>query len=484
MLNWIREFIQGIRPGDIVDIAVISTFIYLLLVWFKKARARFILLGMVILGSIYLVARFWGLYLTTMLFQGFFAILLIIVVVIFQDDLRYLFERIAILGIRHKYKIKILDKEQIDILSSAIANLSRKQIGALVVIRGRDPLERYLEAGERLDSSLNQILLESIFDPHVPSHDGAVVIEGSRIIKFGCHLPLSINIQEIGRLGTRHAAALGLSERTDAICIIVSEETGMISIAEAGGIRQLGDITELHSSLENFYCDRFPRRKKKTFLLDFLTAHYLEKIAAVVLACGLWIAFGHRTDIIRRDFVVPIAYRNLARDMIIGEPKPKNVSITLSGSERAFSLLDPKELHLSLDMLEVKDGENELLLTRDLIRHHAGLSVVNIEPDAIQLKIYRLITMNVPVEIKTHGSPPSGIAIREIKIEPREVSVIVTSRVPRDKIFISTEPIDLKSIQETTTLTPKLVIAPDIRFPNDKYPEVKVSIEVEEKQPH
>lgn len=481
MLKYILEFAQGIRLTDIIDIGVITIFIYLLLVWLKKARARFILIGMVILGSIYIVARVFGLYLTTMVFQAFFAVFLITIVVIFQEDLRHLFEYIAMWGISRKHIQKVPIREEIYTLSSAIANLSRKKIGALVVIRGRDPLERHIEAGTDLDGLLSEVLLESIFDPNVPSHDGAVIIDEIRITKFSAHLPLSINIQEIGRLGTRHAAALGLTEHTDALCIVVSEERGMISVAEAGKLKQFNDVTELQRALEGFYHKRFPARRRSS-LIDFLAGHFLEKIIALVLAVSLWLTFGHHIEIIRRDFTIPIEYRNLSSDKIVGEPKQKQVSVTLSGTEGIFNLLKPEELKLSLDMSGVKDGENQFFITRDLIKYPSGFSVVNIEPEEIKLKVYRMISLNIPIEVNTYGRPLSGVKITQIKTVPEKLQVLIPSIIPQDKIKITTEPIDLKLITETTALTPKLVIPSEVRLQDDKYPDIKVIIEVEKKE--
>ncbi|MFA5411147.1 MAG: diadenylate cyclase [Candidatus Omnitrophota bacterium] len=481
MTNYLKEFMQNVRIADLVDIGIIATFIYLILVWFKKARARFMLLGMLILGSVYILARLFGLYLTTMVFQAFFAIFFIIIVVIFQDDFRHMFERIAIWGMTRKYRRKISFVRDTNILSGAIANLARKQSGALVVIRGRDPLDRYLEAGNNLDALLNQVLLESIFDPHVPSHDGAVIIEENRITKFGCHLPLSTNIQEVGQSGTRHAAALGLSERADALCIVVSEEQGTVSVAREGRLIHLNEAADLHNILEDFYRTKFPE-KRKSALRDFLTGHFLEKIFAIILACTIWLVFGHRIETVRRDFVVPVEYRNLTREWIINEPTSRQVTATLSGSERAFNLLEPKELKLSLDMSQIKDGENNFTLNKDLLRYPAGLSIVNLNPSEIKLTAYRMVPLNIPVELKTEGRAAPGVNIREIKVEPKEISAGVPSIITKDKLTITTEPIDLKTITETTVLTPKLIIPSDLRFPGDKPPQVKVTVEVEKKE--
>ncbi|MBU0547253.1 MAG: diadenylate cyclase [Candidatus Omnitrophica bacterium] len=478
IFDYVTEFFQTLRFVDFIDIGIIAIFVYIILVWLEKARVRFILIGMIILGFIYILARLFGLYLTTMVFQAFFAIFLIMIVVIFQDDFRHFFERIAIWGIARRRPRVASQDYDIAMLTSGLANLSRKKIGTLIVVQGQDPLDRYLEAGIHSDALLSQMLIESIFEPNSPSHDGAIIIEGTRLAMFGCHLPLSTNIEEVGHLGTRHAAALGLAERTDALCIAISEERGTISVAEEGKITQLKDIGELPNILERFYREKFPA-KHRAFSTDFLKGHFLEKVIAIILASGLWLAFGHRSETIRRDFVIPIEYRNLTRDRIISETKPKEVTITLSGSERAFNLLDAKELKLSMDMLKVKEGEDKYYLNKDMVRKPAGLSLVNIEPKEIPIRVYKMISVTIPIQIKTNGRAPSGVTIKEIKIEPQNVSVKIPDVIDQKRLSITTEPIELKSITETITLVPKLIIPSEIRFPGDKPPEVKITVEVE-----
>jgi len=481
MLNRILTFFQQAKVADIADIGIIALFIYLILVWIKKARVRFIFIGMIMVGALYVLARLFGLYLTTVALQAFFAVALIMIAIIFQDDLRHFFEKIAIFGVTRRHRGIRPIPQNIEILSSALASLSRKRIGALIVIRGTDPLDRHLEAGIVLDAVISQILLESIFDRHVPSHDGAVIIDAARMTKLGCHLPLSTNIKEIGRLGTRHAAALGITERTDALSLVVSEEEGSISVAEDGKIRHLNDIAQINSTLQHFYGRKFPV-KKNIGLRRFLTEHYPEKIIAIIIACSLWMSFGHRTENVRRDFVVPIEYRNLSANRIVNEPKPKEATLTLSGNEQEFNLLKPKELKLSLDMSGIKDGENKISFSNDLVRNAFGLSVVNIDPGQVTLNSYQLVPFTVPIELKTKGKAQSGITVLSMKVEPESVLIMAPNTMSSDKIRIGIEPIDMTLITQTTTIAPKLIVPSDIRFPQDKSPDLKVVIEVKKEQ--
>ena len=128
--------------------------------------------------------------------------------------------------------------------------MAKKRIGALIVLQGNDPLERHINGGTSLDGLVSEPLLESLFDPHSIGHDGAVIINGNRIAKFGCHLPLSINTSKYGNIGLRHTAALGLAERSDAICVVVSEEKGTISTGLSGNIsRRFNNAAALHERI-------------------------------------------------------------------------------------------------------------------------------------------------------------------------------------------------------------------------------------------
>ena len=195
-------------------------------------RANLALLGLGIIGLFYLVALQLELQLTAWIFQSFFAVLVVLLVVVFQDDLRRLFERIAVLGLRRR-------RPHTEVGGAAaiyrtLQQLAESHTGALLIIPGREPIERHLQGGVVLDANISEELLLSIFDPHSPGHDGAVLVQGDRLARFGVHLPLSEDNAQLGAGGTRHAAALGLAERCDALWVAVSEERGRISVAAKG----------------------------------------------------------------------------------------------------------------------------------------------------------------------------------------------------------------------------------------------------------
>ena len=151
--------------------------------------------------------------------------------------LRRLFEQIAVLGLRRRPARTRTDG--IATLAGALLRLARAHIGALVVVPGREPVERHLLGGIALDAAISEELLLSIFDPRSPGHDGAVLVQGDRLGRFAVLLPISEDHPHLGPGGTRHAAARGLAERCDALCVVVSEERGTVAVASAGELQVL-----------------------------------------------------------------------------------------------------------------------------------------------------------------------------------------------------------------------------------------------------
>jgi diadenylate cyclase len=477
MTNFLSELIQAFRPADFFDITLISVLIYIVLIWFKAAASRFVLLGIIILGVVYLLARFFNMYLSALVLQAFFAILLIALVIIFQEELRRFFERLSTWGAMRRGGRVLSEYSDILPITHAISELARKKIGVLIIIRGKDPLGRHLEGGFELDGRISEALLGSIFDPNSVGHDGAVVVEEGRISKFGCHLPLSANAKKIHRYGTRHSAALGLSERSDALCIVVSEERGTISLAREEKIEELKDPSELQAALEQFYLEKFPKEGQASWG-QWLRENSREKAVAVLLSCGLWFVFVFQTGTLRRDFIVPIEYRNLSSDWVIEEPKRKEVSVTLLGRARAFDLLEASTLKVTLDMAEIKEGTQKMVLSKDLVRRPSSLSVIALTPETVSLSAHQILEINLPVEVQMVGELSSELEIVGINISPATFPIKVPSKFEGSSLKLLAEPIDLSEIKESVRLMRKIVIPEGTESVDDKTPEAEINVEV------
>jgi diadenylate cyclase len=385
----IKDLIPMISISEILDIAFMFLIIYSVLVWFKRTRAAFVVTGMLITGAAYLLARQLELPLTTSVFQGFFAIIIVASVVIFQEEIKHFFEQVASWSALRRLKTRRpleIQRSEIETLVRTLAALAQERIGALVVIRGRDPILRHVEAGEELDGSMSEPLLRSIFDPHSIGHDGAVIIEEGKVQRFSCHLPLSKNLDKIRGSGTRHAAALGLSELTDALCLVVSEERGSISVAQDGKIHELKSMDELTRILETFYADVYPTNIR-TPLRDFFRRNYREKAIALFATFVLWFLFVQGAKIEYESYRIPVHYSNVPSNLKVQDVKPADVEAVFSGSQRSFYFLNADQIRLNVKLFDAHIGVQQKSLSRVNLTFPDGLTLENIDPKVVAIRL-------------------------------------------------------------------------------------------------
>lgn len=242
------DFISQIRLQDLLDIAAVSVVLYWILLLIRGTRAIQMLFGLLVLGGGYILAQ--GASLTTLewILENFLGSIVIVVVILFQDEIR---RALAVVGTNPLTGANPREqKHLIEELVRAASVLSNKRIGALIAIERSTGLKNYIEKGTPINGTLSRDLLLSIFMPFSPIHDGAVIISRGQIAAAQCFLPLTLNPRLEKILGTRHRAALGLTEETDAVVIIVSEETGKISAASEGKLYSRLETEELRRILE------------------------------------------------------------------------------------------------------------------------------------------------------------------------------------------------------------------------------------------
>ena len=238
---------------SVLDILIIAVLIYYLLKLLRGTRAVQMLVAIGLLILFYRGARWARLEMVEWLLTTMLPYIAITMIILFQPEIRRALSRVGRNLSLMKFASHTTKAEHDDIVMAA-EYFSQNRIGALLVVERQAGLQTYIESGIPLDARLSYDLLLSVFRPGSPLHDGAVIIEGSRVAAAGCFLPLSLNPQISKQLGTRHRAAIGVTEDSDAIVVIVSEETGSISLASAGAIEtnlmpeELGDrLTEIFS---------------------------------------------------------------------------------------------------------------------------------------------------------------------------------------------------------------------------------------------
>lgn len=480
-VNILQDFLISVRIADVIDVALISVFLYLLLNWLRQSASRHFIIGIVSLFSLYVMARFTEMYLTELLIQGLFAVILIGIVVVFQSDIRRFFERIGNWGIFWKTNHPPFDNRTTNIITEAVAKMAENKTGALLVLKGKENFDRHIHGGILLEGKISIPLLHSIFNPKAPGHDGAVIMEGERIIRFGAHLPLSTKLEKLSGGGTRHAAALGLAEQCDALVVVVSEERGSISIARDGTLQRLESVNQLKGILNDFW-DTHNETKASALNSWWRSRDLRTAAASVILAVIFWFAFAYQSETVYRTFSVPIEYRNLqSSNLVLQDSIPLEARITLSGSDQAFRLFDQSQLVVSFN-LNNYTGDDELVITESNLNLPSDLSLYEVSPRSLKVRVQKLKKYTLPVEIPTQGTLPNMLSLISITPERDSISVLALDSTRQMPGSLLTEPVDLGSIESSTELVRNLVIPENIRIPDTTSLKISVAIKVKAKE--
>ncbi len=246
------DLFTQLRWQDLLDITLVAAGVYWIIHLIRGTRAVQMLLGLVVLFLTYLTSQALELYTLNWVLDNFLSSILLVIVVLFQDDIRRALTEMgrgSLFGVGERARHNPVLEE----VTKATVSLAAKRVGALVVLEREVGLNEYIEVGTRIDAWVSTELICSIFLPLSPIHDGAVVIQSGRITAAGCFLPLTTNPRVSKTLGTRHRAAIGLTEETDAVVLVVSEQEGIISVVREGRITRAPDASTLRTTLQQLF---------------------------------------------------------------------------------------------------------------------------------------------------------------------------------------------------------------------------------------
>lgn len=279
--NLTRINLPSIGIVDIIEIGLISFFVYQFMIWIKYTRAYTLLKGILVVALFLLIAYIFKMNTILWLVKNLASALLIAVVVIFQPELRRVLEQLgqkkilsAIIPFDTNKEVKERFTDRtVNELIKACYDMGEVKTGALIVVEQEILLTEYERTGINVDAVLTSQLLINIFEHNTPLHDGAVIVRGNRIVAATCYLPLSDNMELSKQLGTRHRAGVGISEVSDSVTIIVSEETGQISIAQNGNLQRNVDSTRMREILVKAQNKKVMDNKKLRHLLKGRVKH-------------------------------------------------------------------------------------------------------------------------------------------------------------------------------------------------------------------
>jgi uncharacterized protein (TIGR00159 family) len=371
---------------DIVDILFLTIVAYHLYVWFRESRALRVIIGLVALGGVYSLAKLWDLYLTTWVFQILWQVLLILLLILFQSEIRQVLERVSpmrYLRSRRRAFKKTFGSQ----LSQTLFEMADDRIGALIVLVRNDNPTEFIHAGQTIMALPDPDLIKSIFNRHSPAHDGAIVINQDRITQMGCILPLSENENLPTQYGTRHRAALGLSEVTDAVCLVVSEERSEVATVAGGKIVTWQDPDALTANLnEVIGGPQINVPAIKDFLRGLFIDNWRTKLGALALVTIAWVALASQQES-ELTVAVPVQYTNNPSQLTVGQGSTPTVDLTLSGRRNRIRTLKDQDVQVSVDLSNMNAGKHLIRLSAKNIFLPFGVKIDQVAPQKILVNL-------------------------------------------------------------------------------------------------
>ncbi len=381
----VPTIISTITGREIIDIFIVSLAIYIVLLFVKQTKSYFVLSVSLFLVALNFFSQNLNLALTRSVLQPLSTLTFIIIAIVFQREIRRFFRWITT-GQQNLFsRTHTISRAVSAEIAEAALYMAEKRIGGIFVFPGKQEIDDLIEGGQQLNGTITKELLLSIFDTSSPGHDGAVIIENDTIKMFGVHLPLARNYN-FRKAGTRHRASTGITEDTDAIAIVISEERGVISIAKGGQLERIKDESALRELLKKLTGES--ENVPQGFWHYFILSNAKTKLAAVAVAFTLWTVLVMQTGVVKKEFMVPLSFQLLPTTLEIDSQAGKTeISVILQGRSRDITAFDPTKLEVKVDAKEFATGTRPIKIAEDMISVPSYLSVIEIDPEDVTISI-------------------------------------------------------------------------------------------------
>ena len=369
---------------DFADILFLTFVTYQLYVWFRETRALRVLIGLLVLGAIYSLAKMWGFFLTTRVFQVLWQVLLILLLILFQSEIRQVLEKVSPLRYLRSRKRNFQGAFIKDIVRT-VFELADEKTGALIVLVRNDNPDEFIHSGRTIMALPEPSLIKTIFSRYAPAHDGAVILSQGCITQMGCVLPLSEKEGIPEQYGTRHRAALGISEKTDAVCLVVSEERSEVSTVTDGEIRTWEKPELLAEKLKDWLgITESPSVTTKEFLKVAFVKNWGAKLGALAMVSMAWLILASQQEV-KISITAPVKHVNIPSELVLGEHSAKSVNLALSGSRNSIKSLKDQGIRVYVDLENLSSGTHQVRLSAKNIDLPLGLNVNNVSPKNIRV---------------------------------------------------------------------------------------------------
>ena len=445
---------SGLRWQDVLDILLNSYILFRLYVLFRGTNVIRVLVAVCVLWAVSQTAVPLGLIITNWAMQGFITVAAFIIIIIFRNEISSVLQtknlKSFLWGIpRYQFHTPL------NIIVESVYELAEKKIGALIVLPLKQGLASVVQGGIPLNGKLSQEMLVSIFWPDNPVHDGATIIQGDQIISTGVILPLSKRGDLPSFFGTRHRAASGLTELTDALVIVVSEERGKVSLFKENQSYVIRNRLTLEKMLREHAGDDSSKKGRRHQTIELVTA------ATICLFCitGIWLRFSTGMETFATH-EIPVEFMNPDQKMEIISSSASNVKLLISGAKPLINSIKPEQIKIKLNLTHSVIGMNKLSITRENIVLPPGIRLKQIDPAELDISLDTLMEKNLPIQPHWIGKLPKGLIMKEATPIPQTIRVIGGGLILKDISTLFTEPISLDNLTESGTATIGLVLNP------------------------
>ncbi len=373
-----------VRWQSVVDFVVLTAALYILLRWAQQARALRVALVVVGLHAGALVARHFDLVLTSWVLDGAAILAIVVLLLVFQAELRRFFMRLdSMLNWRSQAASR--RSETYESIARAAFRLAGPSVGALIVIVRRNAVAELVSGGILLEAAVSPEILEAIFQKTSPVHDGAVIVRGDRIVRAAAVLPLTERERIPSYYGTRHRAAMGLSERCDALVVVVSEERGEVTLMEGRRMLRFDEEQKLVQTLETLCAQ--PAEGVRSKLRQWFIANARVKLAAVGLAGAIWSTSFVSTGTTVRTITVPVQFVSVPAGMDIAAPATERLNVQVRGSAWMMDSVSLTRLVASFSLRGARAGTLNLPVDSGNVNLPPGIVMEGVSPARITVRL-------------------------------------------------------------------------------------------------
>ncbi|MGI6655760.1 MAG: diadenylate cyclase [Desulfobulbus sp.] len=464
----------------VLDILLITTGIFFLYKTLTRLGTWKIMGGILLALIVFVLASAVNLQGVEWIYKNVSHVAVLGLIVIFQPELRKLLEKAVSVRPRSSTSLDTLYQNMI---AESLMKLAAARCGAIIVFPGKELIREKISGGYQLDAIPSIPLILSIFDDSSPGHDGAIIIQGNKIIRFGVRLPMSQSTRLSEEYGTRHHAAMGLAEQTDALVLVVSEERGRVSIFHDGAMHPAFSSEEItkaiirHQQQIGFFTGETAPRISRQNLIQFT----LSLVIAIAFWSSLVIS---QREVVERMLPASIDYTSPSDNLALMGDKLTEVNLHLSGQKSDMDELAVNPPTVKIDLSKMAKGTQRIIITSENIRLPKGVSLLDVSPQQLKLTLTPLVEKSVKITPQIIGKLPGDLKIKKIRVVPETVLITAPSDKNGNTITeVLTTPVYLESVSEDTTLFCKIIAQPSIQPVDKRWPDVEVHIELKNSQP-